>query len=135
MSSDRGPLDLLAGTYTLLVAGYINDPGSGSYTFNVAPVTDGLQALTLGSTVTGSISTPGQRQQYTFTLPSAARLYFDSFTNVSGLRWYLDGPTGNVMNNAGFNSDSNLGLLTAGSYTLTVVANNNNDSIGSYKRS
>src|SRR5207249_11972554 len=103
------------------------------FTFNVAPLSDGLRALALGTTVTGSISTPGQRQQYTFPLPSAARLYFDSLTNVSGLRWYLDGPTGNVVNNAGFSGDDNLGLLVAGGYKLTVFANNNNDTIGSYQ--
>ena len=78
---DAGPLALAAGTYTLLVEGYINDTGSGNYTFNLAPVTDGLQALTLGSVVSGAIAMPGQQQQYTFTLPAAARLYFDSLTN------------------------------------------------------
>ncbi len=124
---DAGPLALGAGTYTLLIEGYIGDTGSGSYTFNVVPVTDGLQALSLGGVVNGAIAMPGQRQQYTFTLPAAARLYFDALTNNSNLRWSLDGPTNNVVNNRGFNASdaqsigSPLLPLAAGNYTLTVT--------------
>jgi hypothetical protein len=134
LGSDRGPLSLGSpGTYTLLVEGYYLEPAAGTNVFNVVPVSDGLQALTLGTTVSGAITAPGQHQQYTFTLPASARLYFDGLTNLYSLRWYLDGPTGNVVNNAGFNSDSILGPLSAGSYTLTVFANNNNDTTGTYQ--
>src|SRR5205814_6971940 len=102
--TDQGPLLLSSpGTYTLLVEGYYNDPGNGSYDFNVVPVGDGLQALTLGNVVSGAIAAPGQQQQYTFTLPGAARLYFDSLTNSGQLHWSLNGPAGNVVNNRGFN--------------------------------
>jgi len=71
--TDQGPLLLSSpGTYTLLVEGYYSDPGIGFYSFNVLTVSDGLQALTLGNVVSGAIATPGQQQQYTFTLPGAA---------------------------------------------------------------
>ena len=50
------------------------------------------------------MSSPGQRQQYTFTLGTAARLYFDSVTNTSNVRWSLDGPEGNLVNNRSFNA-------------------------------
>ena len=96
-------------------------------------MTDNSQGLTLGSAVTGAITSQGQRQQYTFTLPAKARLYYDALTNISNLRWYLDGPAGNVVNNAAINSDNLLGTLIAGNYTLTIFANNNNDVTGSYQ--
>jgi hypothetical protein len=125
-----GPVALLAGTYTLMVEGYIGDPGSGSYSFNIIPVTDGLQALTVGSIVNGAISSPGQHQQYTFTLAAPARLYFDALTNNSALNWSLDGPTGNVVNGRSFTSSDGRNIfapvlaLLAGNYTLTVSAYN-----------
>jgi len=137
LASIVGPLVLPAGSYTLLVEGYIGDTGSGSYAFNLIPVNDGLQSLTLGNVVNGAISSPGQRQQYTFSVASAARLYFDSLTNSSVFRWYLDGPTGNLVYNRSFNgSDAqNIGnpllSLVPGNYTLTVVANS--DSVGAYQ--
>ncbi|HZR18330.1 MAG TPA: hypothetical protein VFE51_13640, partial [Verrucomicrobiae bacterium] len=79
--NSQGPLTLSnAGTYTLVVDGYFGDPGNGTNIFRVVPITDGLQALTLGNVTGGAIHSPGQRQQYTFTLGSAAQLYFDSLT-------------------------------------------------------
>lgn len=136
-SSIVGPLVLPAGSYTLLVEGYIGDPGSGSYSFNLSPVTDVLQPLTLGNVVSGAINSPGQHQQYSFTLGTAARLYFDALTNVSNLRWSLDGPLGNVVSSRAFNASDaqNTGNpvlnLPAGSYTLTIAATT--DSTGAYQ--
>ena len=137
LSSGVGPVALPAGAYTLLVEGYISDPGSGSYSFNLAPITDGLQALTVGSPVVGAVSSPGQRQQYTFTLATATRLYFDSLTNNYNLRWSLDGPAGNVVNSRSFTGSDAQSVgnpvlaLPAGSYTLTVSASA--DATGGYQ--
>jgi uncharacterized protein (DUF697 family) len=136
LGNDVGPMTLGAGSYLILIEGYHSDPGSGSYTFNLTPVIDGSQALVLGTPVTGSITTPGQVQQYTFTLGSAARLYFDSLTNTSSLRWSLNGPTGNIVNNRNFNSsDWSVGnpvlALPAGNYTITVSAPG--DTLGGYQ--
>jgi hypothetical protein len=78
--------------------------GGGNYSFNVAPVTDGAQALTLGGTITGALFTPGQAQRYTFAIATATRLYFDSLTNHSEIRWSLDGPIGNIVANRAFNA-------------------------------
>src|SRR5438874_13818541 len=103
--NEQGPRSLRdAGSYVFLLEVYIGDPGIGIYDFNVLPVSDGLQALTLGNAVSGAIATPGQQQQYTFTLPVPARLYFDSLTNNGQLHWSLNGPTGNVVNNRGFSA-------------------------------
>ena len=101
----------MAGTYTLLVEGYIGDPGGGSYSFNIVPLTDGLQALTLGIIVNGAISSPGQHQQYTFTLATPSRLYFDALTNNYSLTWSLDGPTGNVVNGRSFTASDGRNIL------------------------
>src|SRR5262249_10239116 len=87
--------------------------------------------------VSGTIASPGQRQQYTFSLNAPARLYFDSMTNTSTLRWSLDGPTGNLVNSRGFNASDGpsinnpLIVVPAGNYTLTVVATS--DNVGSYQ--
>jgi hypothetical protein len=46
-----------------------------NYAFQINTDTDGSQALALGSTVNGSIATPGQAQRYNFTLATAKLLY------------------------------------------------------------
>jgi hypothetical protein len=80
---DGGRLTLTAsGTYTVLIEGNITDTGTLNYSFNVFPITDTTQALTLGSTVNGHFTTPGQQDTDTFTLASNAQLYFDSLTCV-----------------------------------------------------
>ncbi len=113
-----------AGTYTLLVEGYVGDSGSGSYTFNVQPVAFTTEPLQLGETVSASIGVPGQQRFYTFSLAAPARLYFDSLTNGS-LRWSLDGPAGRAVSEQPFYLDgprlaNPLLDLAAGEYTLTV---------------
>ncbi|HKX60718.1 MAG TPA: hypothetical protein VJS65_02725, partial [Verrucomicrobiae bacterium] len=122
--NDTGPLELpLTGVYTLLIEGYPTDPGSGTYTVNVVPVTDGIQSAVIGDLIHGSIAAPGQKQIYTFTLASASTLYFDSRTN-SVLRWALRGPDGDeVVHRAFNNSDAGLAPLNlvAGQYELTVT--------------
>ena len=92
LGTDRGRVPLRAGPYTVVIDGYYAEDGSGSYSFNVVPVTDGTQALTLGEVAGGAIAVPGQVQRYTFSLGNPARLYFDARTNTGGMRWSLSGP-------------------------------------------
>src|SRR5258708_14479212 len=81
-----------AGIYTLAVEGRVYDGGaSGNYAFNLLPVTYPTNALTIGATVSGTVSTLGQRQFYTFTLGAPANLYFDALTN-GNFSWRLDAP-------------------------------------------
>ena len=129
LGSDQGRLTLTAsGTYTVLVEGFANS-GPGNYSFNVAPVTDTTQALTLGTTVNATLAAPGQQDRYTFTLAADALLSFDARTNNAGLIWSLKGPAGTAVNNLSFvGSDGGAGgskpalPSPAGSYTLTVSA-------------
>src|SRR6185436_1283000 len=72
-----------SGVYTLTLEGRVYDHNaSGNYSFNLVPVTYPTNALTLGTTVNGTIATVGQRQFYTFTLPLDSILYFDALTDA-----------------------------------------------------
>jgi RHS repeat-associated protein len=124
-SSDVDTLTLgQTGTYTLMIEGNILDTGSGSYTFNVRPAPVNSVPLTLGNQITDAIAGIGEQNRYTFTLPGAALLYFDSLTNNASLTWTLTGPAGTAVSNRPFNSDSsnsgNVFNLPAGAYTLTI---------------
>jgi hypothetical protein len=136
--NDFGPVTLeLGGTYTLSVEGHYVDGGNGTYAFNVVPVNDGEQTLTLGSVANGAITLPGQTQCYTFTLPAAARLYFDSYTN-SSLRWSLNTSLGtSVIVNRPFSSSDAQSVtdpilrLPAGNYVVSVTGSG--DAVGAFQ--
>ncbi|MHC5537674.1 hypothetical protein ACYOEI_05520, partial [Singulisphaera rosea] len=130
---DSGRITLpTTGTYTLAVQGYIYANGTTTDNFVVRSVTDATAALTLGTAVSGSIASQGQQKNYTFTLASPTRLWFDSQTNDGNFYWTIKGSQGTVNGNTAFSSDDqNIGLLPAGSYTLTVGASS--DYTGSFK--
>src|SRR5579863_5027070 len=131
LSSDAGRVTLnTSGTFTLLAEGYIGDSKSVSYGLNVVPVIDpSPQPLALGSTVTGNLNAPGERDAYTFTLASNSLLYFDSLTANSNFNWNLSGPEGAAISNRSFTGSDGYSIgnpvlnLVAGDYTLTVEAN------------
>src|SRR5262249_53916773 len=127
----------------LLVEGAVNNAATVSYTFTVRSVADSTQALTLNSTVTGDITVTGERDSYTFTLASPARLLFDALLPSTSalanpLNWSLTGPRGVEVTNrifsasdaANFGFSNSLLDLPAGSYTLTV--DGNGDALGTY---
>ena len=131
--SSRGDLDTLtlaqSGTYTIIFEGAIEAGGfrgNSSYTFSVRQVTDTTAPLTLGSTMNADLGVPGERDQYTFTLPAASLCYFDSFTHDGDFTWTLTGPAGTPVSGRQFDqSDAFVGFnpvlnLPAGDYTLTV---------------
>ncbi|NET39337.1 MAG: RHS repeat protein, partial [Cyanothece sp. SIO1E1] len=74
------------GIYSLLIEGFIRDSGSSSYSFNVEPVVNTLQALEFGSTISNTISL-GEQAQHTFSLSQDATLYFDSLTDTRNITW------------------------------------------------
>ncbi len=127
--SDIGRLTLnSAGTYAVLIEGYIGSSGDLSYTLNVAPGVDPApQPLALGTTVAKSLTVPAERDTYTFNLASNSLLYFDSLTNNGNFNWSLAGPAGTIDSAVAFNASDGLSVsnpvlnLVAGSYTLTVA--------------
>ncbi|MGB7411503.1 MAG: LEPR-XLL domain-containing protein, partial [Sphingopyxis granuli] len=86
-----------------------------------------LSAPTAVPPVTGSLDVPGATQSFTFTLTEARKVYFDSLTDRSNIRWSLVGPNGTLVNGRAFGasdsidiSGSNILDLAAGDYRLTV---------------
>ncbi len=133
LSNDIDTLRLTAaGAYTLLVEGDAYDTGTTGYSFNVQsqgnepvlPFTG--TPITLGDVVSGDISTPGQEDQYTFTLAADTRIEFDNLITDDNLQWSLVGPSGQVVTDQSFlNSDAYYGdpiPVVAGDYQLTVSA-------------
>ncbi|MCP5367599.1 MAG: LEPR-XLL domain-containing protein, partial [Hyphomicrobiales bacterium] len=127
----------LGGMYTLLAEGRIYAGNRNSYAFTVQRILDDTAALTLDARTDGAIDHVGQRDHYTFTLATDARLYFDTLTNSSAFNWTLAGPRGTVVAARDFNDSDSYDIagnpvldLVAGDYTLTVDADN--DTVGDY---
>src|SRR5205807_1547904 len=125
-----------AGTYTLLVEGYIGDTGTATFTLNLVPVSDLTKPLTLGATVRGSLAGqgPGEVDRYTFNLSSSSLLYFLPVSANNYFQWTLSGPGGTVVSNRSFsNGSASTGnnfleslpvpMLLGGNYTLTISLN------------
>src|SRR5690606_34367946 len=117
----------LTGTYTLLIEGRVSQNAGGRYAFRVAPVTVQSSALTIGERVDATVSAPGATHEYSFTLDSAKRLVFDSFSDLQFVNWSLRGPDGVVVTAREFRSSDGIDFsgnpvldLRAGGYTLTV---------------
>ena len=126
----------LPGTYVLSLEGYYYQTGaSGSGSFIIRRVIDGLQSLSLDTVVNGAITSPGQSQRYTFTLSSPTTVVFDALTNNSTMNWSLDGPSGSVVNSYPYISDgiygSSLFNLPTGEYTLTMAGSSG--AVGGYR--
>jgi len=112
------------GTYLLAIEGRYSDTSTnGNFGFNLQPVVDFTNSLTLGNTISNLITVPGQRQFHPFTLATATRVFFDSLTN-SSLQWTLTGPTGLIATRTfnGTDSADNFSVfdLPAGDYLITV---------------
>jgi subtilase family serine protease len=120
------------GDYTLWIAGGDHEPGAqGNFSFNLVPVTETSTALSLNTSHTGNVATPGQQHFYTFTLADTKRVFFQSQTNQPNVRWSLSGPAGVVQPSIAFNSGGWLAYtLGPGDYTITVFANG--DATGGY---
>jgi hypothetical protein len=129
--ADVSTTTLLAdGSYTLLVEGRITSTGTSNYSFSIQKFADATAALTLDTTVSGTIAFIGQRNIQTFTLDSRKELYFDSLTNNANISWTLVGPQGAVATRTFAGSDSSsLGGsavydAVAGNYQLIISSTN-----------
>ncbi|HLF95978.1 MAG TPA: CARDB domain-containing protein, partial [Methylococcaceae bacterium] len=138
VGNDVGPIALeYTGTYTLLIEGRYNNTGWLNYNFIVRKITDDTAAMTVDTTVSGTIGLAGQRDFYTFSLAEAKQIYFDSFTNSGNFNWTLTGPLGTVVNARSFTASDSVNLggsaiydLVAGNYTLLV--DGVSDTVGNY---
>ncbi|HEU6455156.1 MAG TPA: hypothetical protein VN201_06795, partial [Roseateles sp.] len=117
------------GTWTLMLEGRHNQAaGNNAYQFKVQPVSDIAGSLTLGATVSDTLTQAGQQAHYQFTLDQRTRLLFDTLNNAD-FSWTLTGPQGVVVNARGMRASDATDFygnplldLPAGTYTLTIDA-------------
>jgi uncharacterized repeat protein (TIGR01451 family) len=91
------------------------------------PQTASAAVLAVTGTV-GTVTTPGERDAYIFSLPTPQRYYFDALYAPSDTRWTLAGPEGTVVNGRSFSGSDGAGIgdasvvlnLVPGDYTMTV---------------
>jgi RHS repeat-associated protein len=111
------------GVYTLMIGGRPNITTAESFQFRVTTP----QALTLGASVSGSISV-GRQDTYTFNGTSGQRLFFDSLVGSSNVTAKLYNSSGVEIATWLTNTDGSQPLLLrdSGNYRLTITGNNNN---------
>src|SRR5882757_3485873 len=68
------------------------------------------QRLMLTGTLSSDIRVTGERDFYSFDFATPKKIYFDALTNQSRLRWSLDGPTGNIVNNRLFTQSDSIDI-------------------------
>ena len=121
-----------AGRYTIVLDGALPGSTPNAYSFTASQaVTNNLGTLTLGTPVSGSISTPGQQNVYTFNGTVGQRLYFDPLSSPSPyLRVQIFSPDGTDVFD--FNTIDDYGLINAlpesGLYTVVVSGYDAGDS-------
>lgn len=95
IGANRGPLNLLAGSYELS----FRSTNDGAPNYGAELVTSGSTAssIAIGSTITDGFSVPGDRRSYTFTATQGERIYLDLLMGGSGLRWSLYDPAGGAI--------------------------------------
>lgn len=92
------------------------DSASGSHDGQVVNALAPLPGL-----ISGWIGKPGDSASYTFTVASPTSFYVDTLLpNLYAMRWSLSGPSGQLVNRAGFSETERIVALDAGSYVLTV---------------
>jgi hypothetical protein len=127
---DDGEVTLPAnGTYLLALAGNSSSPVP--YTVEAVTPVHNTAALKLGKSVNGSLTGPGQIDDYTFTGSAGQRLYFNSLLADYSLTVDLTDPTGQSVFSTDIGSNDGPVTLTAdGTYRLTISASGG--STGSY---
>src|SRR6185436_14215632 len=86
----------LTGTYLLVLDGA--SPNPVPYSFRVIPFATQTQPLTLGSTVNGMISNPGEQNRHTSRGAAGQRLYYDALDgDFDSIAARLISPGGNVV--------------------------------------
>lgn len=106
---------------------YNTDPKN--YTIELIAPTIQTAALTLGNTVSSSISTPAEEDNYTFTGTAGQRLFFDGISNDSNynINALLVSPSGEQTYNiySTYSDSSPFSLSESGTYKLIIDATGN----------
>ncbi len=122
------------GTYYLLVEGNIDSTVLDEYSIDIRWITNNSPPLingtplVLGDTVSGSLSTAGETDSYTFELQDRTLLYVDSLTNDGSAHWTLRGPQGELVTNRAFVSTDSFDNASpvlevpAGTYQFDVAS-------------
>jgi len=123
---------LQTGEY-LLVAGFNNATAPTAYSFRVVTPEASTNVLTLGATVAGSLTEPGEEAHYKFTGSAGQRLYFDALDSDGDFHTAtLLGPSGYPVFSTYAESDFGLFTLTySGEYTLLMKGSG--DAVGDYR--
>jgi Ca2+-binding RTX toxin-like protein len=112
-----------SGTYTLNVLGS-NATSTGDYSFQLLDLQGSSTAVTLGSTVTQTLTPGNASRVHRFTGAVGQRLFYDALdSDFDSVLVRLIGPSGQDVSGFGGNTDSDRGPITlteAGTYYLLV---------------
>jgi len=91
----------------LLVVGYGSDTNPQPYSIRVVTSADNTNALTLGTTTSGTLNEPGQIDSYTFAGTAGQRLLYDAWDNdFDNLGVQIITPSGNQLISQNADSDT-----------------------------
>ena len=125
-----------SGTYTLAIRGIY--PTFSPYQFKIVSVDRTREALTLGQTISGTLSEPGEQDAYTFEGKAGQRLFLDGMQGIYGLDVLLYSPTGSrVFIKDAAQDMGPITLIETGIYKLIVDVPGNEygnytDTVGAY---
>ena len=123
MRDDHDRIRLLASGDQTIEVGSISS-GTGTYGFKVIAVPpDTTSAITVGSTVEGSIPVPGTRRFYTFAGSAGQTVYLKTLYSgpATTLGWRLLAPSGEAVVSADMRNDlGRLTLSAGGTHTIEV---------------
>ncbi len=126
--TDRGPITLTqTGTYQIVISGGTST--SGDYSLNLLRLNQ-APTLSLGTTITNTL-TPGlESDVYRFTGTQGQRLQFDSLLAGTGATWRLYGPNNQAINSFTFiGTDFTVTLPAAGDYYLVLDGSSASSSV------
>ncbi|MDJ0660865.1 MAG: Ig-like domain-containing protein [Crocosphaera sp.] len=112
------------GTYLVAIRGF-NATETVDYSFHlITPETTATTAITVGDTVNGNISEPGEEDLFTFSATAGQTLYYDGLTGNSSIDVQLLSPSGQSLFFVNSDSDGQpVTLIESGTYQLRVDGN------------
>ena len=123
-------LDLAAGVYTLIID--VEFDSVPAYSFRLRDLS-AATPLTLGTTVSSTLSPGNETDLYQFTVSAGERYYFD-YINASSTYWRLLDPWGGqaLVPNLMISDRGPITLALAGTYTLLIEGGISNSTASNY---